>query len=85
MVVKHNRLILHTLFLEVVGQVQLGGGTTLDADSCPVKFFSAFNAKLLGDHEPLSVIVVDAGEVEAQRSVTVHGPGSTANQDIDLT
>ena len=42
------------------------------------------HAELLGDHEALTVVVVDADEIELQVDVAAEGPGGVPGQHVDL-
>src|SRR4051812_38329274 len=79
-----HRLEAHLVGAEVVGEVELGGGAGLHADGGAVQLLGALHAELLGYHEALAVVVVDAGEVEAERGVALQGVGGVARQDVDL-
>ena len=79
-----DRLEGHLVGAEVVGEVELGGGAGLDADRGAVQLLGALHAELLVHHEALAVIVVDAGEVEAERGVARQRAGRGARQEIDL-
>ena len=80
----HHRLEGHLVGAEVVGEVELGGGAGLHADRGAVQLLGALHAELLRHHEALAVVVVDAGEVEAERGVARQRPGRVARQDVDL-
>ena len=79
-----DRLEGHLVGAEVVGEVELGGGAGLHADRGAVQLLGALHAELLVHHEALAVIVVDAGEVEAERGVARQRPGRGAGQQVDL-
>ena len=81
-----DRVVLHLVRLEIVGEVELGRGAALHADGGARKLQRGIDARqLLGvDHEALAVIVGDADEVQAERRIAVDGPGGVARQDIDF-
>src|SRR5690606_23214259 len=76
--------VLHAIGTEVVGEVQFGGGTGLDADGGAVQFLGAGNPQLLVHQEALTVVVGHAGEVQAQCRIARAGPGGVARQDVDF-
>ena len=80
----HHRLERHVVGAEVVGQVELGGGAGLHADGGAVELLGAFHVQLLRHHEALAVVVVHAGEIEAEAGVARQRPGGVARQDVDL-
>ena len=55
-----------------------------DADRGAVQLLGALHAELLAHHEALAVIVIDGGEIEAERGVARQRDGRVARQDIDL-
>ena len=77
-------LVLQVVGSEVVGEVELGGGALLRADRSAVELQRRVHAQLLADHEALAVIVVDAGEGDAERGVAGHRPGRVADQQVDF-
>ena len=79
-----GQLVFHLVGLEVVGQVEFGGGAALHADSGARQFQRRFHAKLLAGHESLAVIIVDGAEVEAELRVAADRPGGVARQKIDF-
>ncbi len=81
-----DRIVLHLVGLEVVGEVELGRGAALHADRGAGELQRGVHAgQLLGvDHEALAVIVGDAGEVQAERGVAVQRPGRVARQNVDF-
>ena len=70
---------------EVVGEVELGGGAGLDADRRAVQLGGRGHAEVGADHEGLTVVVVDALEVEAEVGIarrkgpTVELPGTSTS------
>src|SRR4029450_12624479 len=69
---------------EVVGEVELGGGAGAYADRSTIELLGALHAELLVHHEALAVVVVDAGEVEAERGVAGQRVGRGAGQHVDF-
>ncbi|MNE32298.1 hypothetical protein D3C80_1259040 [compost metagenome] len=79
-----DRGVLQAVGAEVVGEVQLGGGTGLDAHGGAVEFLGTGHPELLVNQEALAVVIVGAGEVQAQTGVARTGPGGVARQHIDF-
>ena len=77
-------LELHLVGAEIVGEVQLGGGALLHADRGVAELERRIHLQRLAHHEALAVVVVDAGEVQAERGVARRGPGGVAGQHVDL-
>ena len=69
---------------EEVREVELGGGALLHADRGAVELERRIHLQRLAHHEALAVVVVDAGEVQAERGVARRGPGGVAHQHVDL-
>ncbi|MNN39058.1 hypothetical protein D3C81_1530820 [compost metagenome] len=83
--VESDRGVFQTVAAEVVGNVQLGGGTGLDADGRAIQFFSAFHAQLVVYQEADAVVVSDeAREFQAHARVTGAGHGGVARQNVDF-
>ena len=80
----HDRLEAHLVGAEIVGEVELGRGAGAHADRGAVQLLGALHAELLVHHEALAVVVVDAGEVEAERGVARQRPGRGAGEQVDL-
>ena len=57
------------LVRKIVGEVELGGRAGLHADGGAVELLGRLHAERLLHHEALAVVVVDAGEGQAQRAV----------------
>src|SRR5690606_20001692 len=83
---EHDRVVLHVVGFEIIGQIELGRGAGLHADRRAGKLERGIDARqLLGvDHEALAVIVVDAREVQTERGVAADRPGRVARQQIDF-
>ena len=77
-----NRLVLHIVGAEVVGQIELGGGAGLDADGGAVKFLGAFDALGLADQEALTVIVRGVDIVQLDVDITDECPGGVTDEDV---
>src|SRR5689334_8788278 len=82
--VEDDRLVLHVVRAEVVGDVLLARRPGLHADGRAVHLLGARDAQLLRDHEALAVVVVDAGEDDPERRVARQRPGAVAREDVDL-
>ena len=78
-------LVAHGVDAEEVGQVQLGGGAGLNADSCAIKLFGRGHAELTGSHKALTVVVVHTYEFELQVNIARECPGGVTRQHVDLT
>ena len=77
-----DRLEGHLVGAEIVGEVELGRRAGLYTDRGAVQLLGALHAELLVHHEALAIVVVDAGEVEAEGGVARQGVGRGANQKI---
>jgi hypothetical protein len=82
--VEDDRLVLHAVGAEVVGDVLLAGGAGLHAHGRAVELVDVVDLQLLRHHEALAVVVVDAGEDDAERRVARQRPGAVARQHVDL-
>ena len=79
-----HRLERHLVGAEVIGEVELGGRAGSHADRGAAQLLGALHAELLRHQEALAVVVVDAGEIEAERGVARQRPGRVADQHVDL-
>ena len=75
---------IHLVGAEVVGEVEFGGGAGLHADGGAGQLLGAGDAQLLCDQESLTVVIVDAREVEAVRGVARQRPGGVAGEQVDF-
>src|SRR3546814_8980227 len=81
--IEGDRGVLQTVATEVVGNVQLGGGTGLDADGCTVQFLGALDAQLAVYQEADAIVVGnEVWENQAHASVTRDGHGGVARQVV---
>src|SRR5262245_20828297 len=81
---EYHRLVGHVVRLEVVGEIEFGGGSRLHADGGAIELLGRFYPNRLFHHEALAIVIVDAPENETQRAVTRDGPGRVADQHVDL-
>ncbi len=81
-----HRIIFHLVGAEIVGHVHFGRRTGLNADGSAGKLQCGIDARQLLriDHEALTIEVIDAGKIEAERSVAADGPGRVTDQDVDF-
>ena len=79
-----DRLELHLVAAEIVGEVELGRRAGLHADRRAVQLLRSFHVELLRYHETLAVIEHDRAEIESQRRVAQQGPGRVVRQDVDF-
>src|SRR5262249_4819231 len=82
---KGHGLELHLMRSKKIREVELCRRALLHADGCAVELKCGIHLQRLSHHEALTVIVIDTGKVEAERSVSRRRPGRIASQDIDLT
>ena len=82
--VKHDRLVFHVIGGKVVGHSLNGTGARLQANRGAVELFGALDTELLGNHEALTIVVVDGCKDSALRSVTGKRPGGIARQNVNL-
>ena len=80
----HHRGVAHVVGAEEITQVELGGGARDDADAGAIEVEPGLHAQVLTHHEALTVVVIHAGELEAQLDVAVEGPGRGPGQHVDL-
>ena len=83
-VLDDDRLVLHVVGTEVVGEVELGRGAGLHADAGAGQLLGARHVELLRHHEALAVVVGGGREVEAELGVAGQRPGGVARQQVDL-
>ncbi len=83
--VEGDRGVLEVVATEVVGNVQLGGGTGLDADGCTVEFLGTFDAQLVVNQEADAVVISDeAREFQTHARIAGAGHGGVTRQDVDF-
>jgi len=80
----HHRGEAHAIGTEIIREVEFRGGAWLHADGRTIKLLCGCYARAFLHHEALTVIEIDAGEGEAERALTRHGPGGVARQDIQF-
>ncbi len=83
--VESDRGVFQVIGAEVVGDVQLGGGTGLDTDSCTVQFLGTVDAQLFVYQKADAVVVSHAGKHQAHGRIAGAGPGGVTRKDVDLT
>ena len=76
--VEHDRLVLHPVRAEVVGDVLLARRAGLHAHGRSIQLLRAVDLQLRRNHEALAVEVVDAREHDAEGSIPRQGPGAVA-------
>ena len=81
---ERNHLVLHIVALEVVGEILLGRGPGLYADRRAVQFQRRIHLQRLLHQKALAVIIGDAGEIGAERSIARQRPGGVAGEHVDL-
>ena len=62
-----HRLERHVVGAEIVGEIELGGGALLHADRRVVQFQRRIHLQRFAHHEALAVVVIDGGEIDAER------------------
>ena len=82
--IKHNSAVTDAVAAEIIGHVQLGGGTRLNTDGSTIQLLGAADAQVFVDQKALAVVIVNAGKVNAQLGVPAGGPGGIARQHINL-
>src|SRR5690606_8824127 len=82
---EHDGVEFHAVGGKVVSSVQLCGGGGFDTDSSAAQIESGFNAIGLAYHEALTIIEHGADKADAQLSVTAHGPGGGAGENVNFT
>ena len=61
-----DRCKFHVIGTEEVGQIQLGGRASLNANRRSIQLMRARYAQVLTNHKALAVVVIHAGKFEAQ-------------------
>src|SRR5688572_878400 len=79
-----DRLEVHLVRAEVVGEVELGRRAGLHADSGTVQLLRALHVELAMHHEALAVVVVHADKVQAEARIARDGPGGVARENVDF-
>src|SRR6195952_4501239 len=83
--VEGDRRVLQVVGAEVVGHVQLGSGTGLNADGRAVQFLGTFSPPLAVGPEANAVVISDGTkEHQTHARVAGAGPGGVTRQDVDL-
>ncbi len=75
---EYDWLVIHTVRTEEIGHIQFGRGADVYAYRCAREFLGVLDTEVLTYHESLTVIVVDAGKVEAQGGVANQCPRRVA-------
>src|SRR5471030_3200706 len=83
--VESDRGVLQVVGAEVVGHVQLGGGTGLNTDGCAIQFLGTFHAQLAVGQEANAVVIGnEAREFQAHARVTGASHGGVTRKDVDF-
>src|ERR1700722_2542459 len=81
---RYDQVHGHMVGLEKILDVELGRCAGLYADFAAIELEGAVDALRLWHEETLAVIIVHAGEDEAEFDLASHGPSRIARQDVDL-
>jgi hypothetical protein len=79
-----NRLDGHAAAAEPARHVEFVGRALGDADRGAAQLGQALHVQLLGHHEALAVIEIDAGILQAEPGIALQRDGRVAHQHVDL-
>ena len=76
--------VLHVVGAEIVGEVELRGGSALHADLAVVEFQRRVDLAGRRQHEASAVIIGDGREIQRVGGLARHAPRRVAREDIDF-